>query len=383
MGVYTETDAAALHEWIINKLQKDVGEQLHPGDERRMFAESLTGLFVAVFNTMDDVAKQNMLRYAREDILDAYGEGSNCFRLKAEKAATTLRFSMNSVYTTDIKIPAGTRAATEDGHCFETEEDAVIEKEKLYVEVKARAVKGGEEYNGFLPDTVTVMVDLLSYVDGVTNKTGTDGGTDEEKDDDYRERIRLSLTRFSTAGPQNAWKYWALSADSGISDAYIKNPSANEIVILIIMNDGKLPDNETLKKVEQAVSADDVRPLGDHVTVKTPETALYDITVKYYVTSENEKTAAEAIESKKYIDSTGTERTGAIETYRLWQDTVIARDINPDKLKSLIMNPAGDGSIPGADRVEITSPVYTELTGDTVAHFSGNLTVTHVVKDDD
>ncbi len=383
MGIFTETDAAVLYDTVINKLQKDVGETLYPGDERRIFAEGLVGLLVVVFNTIDDAAKQSLLKYAREAILDEIGKGYDCTRLEAEKSTTTLRFSMNSEYSADIIIPAGTRAATDDGHYFQTDKEVTIEAGNTSIDVSASAVIGGEEYNGYLAGTVTIMVDLLSYVDAVTNTTTTDNGTDEEEDDDYRERIRLALTKFSTAGPKNAWKYWALSADAGISDAHIENPDANNIKITIIMADGSLPDSDMLAKVLAVVGADDVKPLGDQVTVSAPETESYDITVKYYVSSANESAAVSAIESVTYTDASGIERTGAIEQYKLWQDTTIARDINPDKLKVLMMNPAGDGSVPGANRVEITSPTYKELTGDTVAHFSRILTVTHEVKDDE
>lgn len=383
MGVFTETDAATLYDTVINKLQDDVGETLHPGDERRIFAESLVSFMVVVFNTIDDAAKKSLLKYARGEILNAIGDGYDCVRLEAEKATTILRFSMNAEYVQDIKIPAGTRAATDDGHYFATDVEAVIEQGKLTVDVSASAVSGGEEYNGYLAGSVTIMVDLLSYVDAVTNTTTTDNGTDEELDDDYRERIRLAMTKFSTAGPKNAWKYWALSADAGISDAHVENPSENEIEISIVMSDGTLPDSNMIAKVLSVVGADDVRPLGDHVTVIAPSISEYDIEMIYYVTSENESAAVAAIEEETYTDESGNERKGAIAQYKLWQDTTIARDINPDKLKALVMNPAGDGSVPGADRVVITSPIFTELTGDTVAHFSGTLTVSHVVRDDE
>lgn len=225
MGVFTETDAAVLYDTVINKLQKDVGETLYQGDERRIFAEGLVGLFVIVFNTIDDAAKQSLLKYARGAILDAIGEGYDCTRLEAEKSTTMLRFSMNSEYSTDIIIPAGTRAATDDGHYFQTDEEVTMAVGDTQVDVSASAVEGGEEYNGFLAGTVTVMVDLLSYIDSVTNTTTTDDGTDKERDDDYRERIRLALTKFSTAGPKNAWKYWHSTMHHEYSK-YIQDRSA-------------------------------------------------------------------------------------------------------------------------------------------------------------
>lgn len=383
MGVFTETDAAILHDKVINKLQEDVGEILNPGDERRIYGEAIVAWTVIVFNAVDDAAKQSMLRYAREEILDAIGDGYDCMRLEAEKATTILKFSLSSAYSADIVIPEGTRAATEDGKYFATDKEAVITSGQTSVQVSATAIDGGTACNGYLVGDVNIMVDLLSYVDQVTNMVITDNGTDRENDDAYRERIRLSMTKFSTAGPKNAWKYWAMSADSGVADAHVKLVSENRISITIVMKDGTQADEATVEKVLKVVSADDVRPLGDFVTVSAAEEQKYDIEVKYFVSSENEAAAVKAIESKIYTDENGNERIGAIEQYRLWQDTTIARDINPDKLRALIMNPAGDGSVPGADRVIVTKPVFMELTGEIVANFSGILHITHEVKDDE
>ena len=114
------------------------------------------------------------------------------------------------------------------------------------------------------------------------------------------------------------------------------------------------------------------------MTTFAPETSNYDIELKYYVSSENESQVVSRIESKTYTDSDGATQTGVLEAYRLWQDTAIGRDINPDYLKKKILEA-------GADRVEVVSPAYTKLEGAVVAHFNGEkLTakVTHEVYDD-
>lgn len=380
MGLFvSETDAATILATVLEKLQTDVGETLYPGDERRMFGESLSALLVIAFNTMDDAAKNSLLKYAIGDALDAIGDSYDCVRLEADKANTTLRFSLAEAYSASITIPEGTRASTEGGLYFATNSIAVIPAGDLYVDVPASAIEGGTEYNGLLSGTVSTMVDLISYVDTVSNTVITSGGTDEETDDDYRERIRLKLSSFSTAGSANAYRYWALSADNDVADAYIVSPSANVIYVYIVTTTGELPDADLIAAVQSVVSAEDVRPLGDSVSTLSPAASNYDIELTYYVSSEKEDATVEAIESESYTDSDGNTQIGALETYRLWQDTVIARDINPDYLKKLLLDA-------GADRVEITSPTYTALTGAMVAHFNGaSLTanVTHVVYDDE
>ena len=103
------------------------------------------------------------------------------------------------------------------------------------------------------------------------------------------------------------------------------------------------------------------------MTCQGPEVISYDINIKYYVSSENEAAAY------KNIEADG----GAIARFIAWQDTVIGRDINPDKLRTLCLNP-GDGKT-GCYRIDVTAPTFTALTNDKIARFSGNLTVTHEV----
>lgn len=377
MGLFVdETDADAILTAVLEKLQKDAGETLYPGDERRMFGESVGALLVIAFNAMDATAKSSLLMYAIGEALDAIGSSYDCERMQANQAVTTLRFSLAEEYPSSITIPAGTRVTTEGGLYFATDVDAVIEEDELYVDVTATAMEGGTQYNGLLPGTITQMVDLIAYVDFVTNTETTAGGTDEEEDDEYRERIRLKLSSFSTAGSANAYKYWALSADSSIADAYIDSPTANVINIYIVTDEGELPTTALIARVQAVVNADDVRPLGDLVTTLAPTENEYDIELEYYVSSGKEAAVVEAVESLEYVDEDGNTQVGAIEKYRLWQDTAIARDINPDYLKKLILDA-------GASRVEITSPEYTVLTGANVAHFSGTKTISHTVYDDE
>lgn len=382
MGVFTETDAQELYNSIIGQLQEDCDETLTEGDERRIFGEAIVALLVGVYNKIDDVAKQAMLRYARGEILDLIGEMYDCERLQAKKAKTVVRYTLKSAYTAAITIPRNSKVSTEDEHCFLTTEEVVIQTGDTYVDVEAEAEYGGESYNGYIKNTVSTIIDLISYVDTVTNLDVTDGGTNEETDDEYRQRIKLALTKFSTAGPKNAYMYWAMTADKDIADVYIYSEQACLITISIVMNDGELPTKEVIQKVKEVVSAADVKPLGDFITVKAPETEEYDIKLKYYVTYENESEAVKAIENEEYINDLGAKKTGALKQYRMWQDCKIARNINPDKLRALIMNPAGDGSTAGASRVEILSPIFKEIKGDKVAHFSGNIEIEHEVTED-
>ena len=143
------------------------------------------------------------------------------------------------------------------------------------------------------------------------------------------------------------------------------------VKIVPICAGGELPDEDILKDVLETCSADNVRPLTDLVQVEAPDTCVYDIELEYYTTKENE---SEVIEN---VEGVG----GAISQYIYWQGSSLNQDINPDYLRKLILCPHWAEGLTGATRVNIIKPEYTELSSTTVAKFSGNLKVSHRVKD--
>lgn len=289
-----------------------------------------------------------------------------------------------------------------------------------------------------------VDVSEVPLIDSVTNTTAAEGGGDMESDDAYRERIREAENRLSTAGTAKAYKYWALSANPLVSDAVVESetekisrtlktyaghafqgganllpdtlvvflPDGSEatagtdytatyddelltlalsgalanaesvtieivrdmvgrVKIVPICAGGELPDEEVLADVLAACSADDVKPLTDRVQVQAPDVELYDIELTYYTTKADESEVVQNVEGSG----------GAIDRYIYWQGSTLSQDINPDELWELIKCPNWEEGLKGATRVEITKPVYKELPSTTVAKFSGNRKVQHIVKD--
>ena len=54
---FVETDAAKLYTTIVGSLMDEVGEPLYPGDERRIFADALVAVLIAVYNEFNDRMK--------------------------------------------------------------------------------------------------------------------------------------------------------------------------------------------------------------------------------------------------------------------------------------------------------------------------------------
>jgi phage-related baseplate assembly protein len=114
-----------------------------------------------------------------------------------------------------------------------------------------------------------------------------DGSSLSEKDDDFRARIALAPEAFSTAGPEGAYVFHALELDGrrAVSDAaaYSEEDGAEypngdpviapEVLVVVVPSPERIAQEEwaddmALKdEVLVALSGEDVRPLGDKVTV--------------------------------------------------------------------------------------------------------------------
>lgn len=127
-----------------------------------------------------------------------------------------------------------------------------------------------------------------------------------EEDPDFRRRILLSLEGLSTAGPEGAYIFHALSASGSVLDASATSPAPGDVVVTVLgrEGDGTAPP-ELLDAVEQAVSAETVRPLTDHVTVQGAEIVPYTIAATLYFQPgpDSQVVLAEArAEAQRYAD---------------------------------------------------------------------------------
>lgn len=368
---FMETDAQTVYDTIMNNLTDEVNEPLYPGDERRIFGEALAMVLMLIYNDLNDAGKQKALSYASGEVLDALGERVGVTRIEPTAAHDTFRFSLDAVQAVNVIIPQGTRITQDGVIYFSTDNIAVITAGSLYVDVEATCQEVGEDYNGIDAGNINVLVDLIPYVSGVINLNGTDGGDNGEEynddgDEKLRERIRLANSAFSVAGPEEAYKYHVLSADPDIIDAYIDSPSANVINIYPLLTGGDIPDDNMIAIVTAALN-DSVRPMTDNVTVQKPTQVDYDINVKYYCTKDNE------VEAVNLMESDG----GAIDAYIEWQCGALGRDISPDALRRLALSSIDNNNV--VERLDIVSPVFTEISADKVPKFSGTLTVSHEV----
>ena len=105
-----------------------------------------------------------------------------------------------------------------------------------------------------------------------------------EGNDAYRLRIQEAPDALSTAGPRNAYEFHARSADGRVLDARAVSPAPCEVMVAILANsdDWQAPA-DLLQAVDDALSAEDVRPLGDLVSVVQGQVTDYVLEAVVYV----------------------------------------------------------------------------------------------------
>jgi phage-related baseplate assembly protein len=442
---FIETNAGTINDDILEQLENGVAEPLYPGDERRIFGEALGAVIVSIYNSVNDACRQKMLRYARGDVLDALGENRDVTRLDPTYATTTLRFGINEPVASNIVIPAGLRVSSDFEHYFLTDSTVVLYAGATSIEVTATAEAGGSDYNGIAAGEIANIVDVsdVPLIDSVTNTTETAGGGDKEDDDSYRERIREAENKLSTAGTAKAYKYWAMTANSLVSDAVVESetetisrelttyaghafqggaslltdtlvvylPDGSEAAegtdytaeysdeLLTLALSGSLADAKTVKiqitrnmagrvKIVPICAGGEIpddEVLADVLSVCSSDDVkpLTDL-----VTVEAPDTELYDIELTYYTTKADESEVvknvegsdGAINRYIYWQGSALDRDINPDELRKRILSPDWEDGLTGASRVTIVKPEYKELQRTTVGKFSGNLKVQHIVK---
>ncbi|MHB0998225.1 MAG: baseplate assembly protein [Armatimonadota bacterium] len=363
---YTDTDPDNIKAGILSNIETNLGRQLYPADPLRLFALAFAAEDVNIRNLIDEAGRQNLLAYASGTNLDALGDLIGVSRLSATGATTTLRFTAGAPAAAPITIPAGTRATPDGSIYFATDYAATIQTGQTSVDVPATCTTTGPGGNGFISGEIDQAVDPVAYVPNVSNIVESSGGADTEDDEAYRERIRLGVTRFSVAGPRDAYEFWARSASVLVSDVFVNSPTPGYVDVYVILQGGEIPEAPLLAEVQAVLESDTIRPLTDFVTAKAPTQFAYTLTMTYYIRTADQARASEI----------QTAVTSAVNAWKLWQRSAIGRDLNPSELIARVMNA-------GAKRVTIASPVYTVIPDTSIAVLSGVGTVTYGGLEDD
>lgn len=185
-----------------------------------------------------------------------------------------------------------------------------------------------------------------------------------ESDDAFLERIQAAYEGLSTAGPRAAYVFHARSADGRVLDAQAITPEPCEIIVYVLSSEGDgTASQELLDTVAAALNDEEIRPLGDRLTVMS--STIVDYRVK----------------ARLHLKTSGPGRDMAVqEAARRVKEFVKRRkrqgqSVWLDKLDSLL-------HVEGVERVEIDEPAAHIVLDESQAARCIEVEVTDVDADD-
>lgn len=353
---FIHEDAALIISESKSYLEELLGRQIAPADIEMLLINGLAYREMLLRTGLNETARQSLVSFSRGAALQYLGELVGVTRLPASAALCTIEFALVPGHN-GVVIPQGLRVQSTDGKIiFQTIEEVVCPVGVETVSIAAQATEPGVIGNGYALNKINIILDPQAFISTAQNTDETKGGGDEETDDALRERIKLAPASFSVAGPNDAYKFFAKSANASIVDVAVTSPVPGEVHIFPLLTGGVMPGVEILDAVQAICSAEKVRPLTDTVITSAPTTTNYAIEVNItLLTTAVQASTQAAIES-------------ILNAYKEARKNKLGLDVVRAKISSLAM-------IEGVYNAAVVSPVadieaapeeYTNCTGITV-----------------
>ncbi len=274
---FFNTDAQLIIDEMVSYYENLVGFKLSPGQAEMLLINAFAYREHLLRIQGNEVAKQNLLAFSSYPMIDYLGDLLGVYRLPAASAQCTIRFYLESGHPA-IALPEGIQVQSLDGKViFKTLESKSVSIGVSSVDVKAECTTAGATGNGYNVGEISIILDPQAYVRAATNLANTNGGADDEKDDALRERIRLAPSSFSTAGPDDAYIYFAKSAHPSIIDVGIKSLIPGTVNVYPLLLNAETPTTEILEAIEAKLNPTKTRPLNDKVVVSAPTKLEYEV----------------------------------------------------------------------------------------------------------
>lgn len=178
-----------------------------------------------------------------------------------------------------------------------------------------------------------------------------------ESDTDLRLRAQQAFEGLSVAGPVGAYEYHGRSADGRVADISAISPEPANVTVTVLSREGNgTADPDLLSIVEQALNDEDIRPIGDRLTVQSATVVPYQIDATLYFYPGPESEPIQAAAKDKLIAYIG-------EQHRL------GRDVRKSAIYAAL-------HVEGIQRVELALPVEDIVLDKTQASYCTGYSIT-------
>ena len=318
---FAEQDTAVITKDLVAKFEADTGRVLYPA-QTEMFVLNVMAYVIALFGSaIQNGVMQNRAVWAEGQHLDDKGADVGTYRLKAQHARATVRFTLSELRATSVIVPAGTRVSAGTALVFRTEAELVILAGQMHGDVAAIAAEPGTSFNDLQPGQIQDVLDPVAFVASVANIDITAGGSDVEGDEQFRERVTNALEMIG-AGSGKYYRALVRAFSPNIIDVEVARPSPGVVKITPLMVGGVASD-EVDAAILDYLDPDTMRPQGDDVVMGKAVPQVFDVAMTLKVAPGQaaavEAEAAPTIRTR--FDAWGAELGAQVAPSALVEDT--------------------------------------------------------------
>lgn len=322
-------------------------------DEFKLILEAFAYRELHLRAEFNNLANAFFLSSSTGNDLDNYAVFYGVTRLAGSNPYATYEFSLSEALNQDVIIPA---------NLILTDVNGAYEAKLLNdVTILAGEIKSTGTVELQLEiDTIDVKTEIITTtLPFVIKAKAIDtfkNGSVVESDENFRQRILLSLADKSTAGSEETYKSFTFSADERIEDVAILNGGAGVVKVFYYSESA---DSLMQTRIVDMLNKKEVRPLTDNVVVAVATQISFNVTAELKILQNQETTTV-------YSNAIASLNDGLKSLRQIGTDITLS-EIN-DFLK-----------VSGVKEVVITQPTTNvEISDNEIGVNSGN-TITYTI----
>lgn len=343
-----------IYQEMLGKFSEETGYEMTAEADLAVRLRAAAAQIMSLYHYADYTYRQAFPQTAEGDNLDLHGQLYGVTRMGATAAVGFLQFSIPAAVEEALVIPAGTVCISRSQVAYVTASEGVIPAGGTSIEVYAMALEAGSQGNTARGNVVR-MQSPPDGIGAVVNTTDFLGGTDQEEDEDYRERI-MEACRGLGNGANVAYYKNLVAKVGGVEYAAIvpcMNGAGTIGVVLASAGDG----------VEEKVLSDVASTLGTYkeagvtVSVQEAEDMQVDIAATLYpahgISGDTAKTGAEAALTTLFQGNTIGRKLYCSELIHCVMDTGLVKNVVFSAPSADVITPDTSRAVLGSVTLEV------------------------------